>query len=58
MAHSPFSKMVTVSPDLVRPVMVMSSAPTITSSWMAESFTPQASSSSVVMAAPPFTVVG
>lgn len=50
--------MATVSPALVRPVMRMSGAPTITSSWMMLSFTPCASRPAFVMAVPPSTVPG
>ena len=57
-AHSPFSKMVTVSPDLVTPITWVSGAPIITSSWMAESLRPFSSSWARVMAAPPLMLVG
>lgn len=43
-AHSPSWKISTVSPFLRRPVTRLSAAPTITSSWMAESFSPFSSS--------------
>ena len=57
-AHSPFSKMVTFSPDFVTPVMWLSAAPIITSSWMAESLRPFSISWARVMEAPPRMLVG
>lgn len=57
-AHSPFSKMVTVSPVLVTPVTRVSGAPIITSSWIAESFRPFSISWARVMALPPLMLVG
>lgn len=57
-AHSPPWKISTVSPFLRRPVTWVSSAPTITSSWMAESFSPFSISCARVISRPPTMLVG
>ena len=56
--HSPPSKMATSRPSRVRPVMRVSAAPIITSSWIRDWFIPRASSSSSLRALPPRVVPG
>ena len=56
--HSPFSNSATSRPSRVRPVMRVSAAPIMTSSWMRDWFMPRASSSSSVREVPPRVVPG
>ena len=56
--HSPPSKMATSRPSRVRPVMRVSAAPIMTSSWMRDWFIPRATSSASVRALPPRVVPG
>ena len=56
--HSPPSKMATSRPSRVRPVMRVSAAPIMTSSWMRDWFIPRATRSASVRALPPRVVPG